>query len=316
MIRRKEREKEVAAQRELHESKIAREREKLRYDEEIKQFSALLAEHVSSAKYSWNEIRNKISHDTRSQTQFLSSQDKERLFFQRLQSLQGSRDSQFLQFIQDHPMINAGSTWEESRRLFSDDPRFTGFDRDKSKQYLFENHIEKLKSDATARFIDMLWGFNKIKKGIQVGSKDYNHIKAMLKDDAAWKGLDYLPEHRDTVFEQHIKNVNNGAERPKQQNAPQLGDWVVNLKEQNEQQHGHGRHGGRGGHHGDRGDRDRPYGGGDRPYHGGDRPYHGGGERFQRPRDPRADVRIETKVIPRERPQAPAGTDTRGFERR
>lgn len=223
----KDREREVRAQREKEERLMERERERMVREEEVAAFSALLAEHMQNSKITWTDLKERIQNDPRFKATHLTGGDKERLYNERLNSLQGHHERELLAVLKDLPWVDFFSKWDDIR---SELPKEHISDRKKENEsrQVFDNFVSQKRAEAEAGFFEMLNGFDKIKKDVQVNSKEYDTIKVLLCPDARWQRLDSVPELRETLLQQHIQALAEGVgEHLKKK--PSGSTWVVEL---------------------------------------------------------------------------------------
>jgi len=205
----KDREREVLLQRDRDEKKIARERERLEREQEVRNFSSLLAEHVHDTSIKWSKVKRKLGHDPRFTTRILKQADKERLFSERLHSLKGKLQSQFGQLLRESLHIDINSQWFEVRPTVQQDVRFNTVD-ERTREEIFNRFLQDMKSETEKDFINMCLGFEKITKDSPTEGKDYDMIKSMLRGDPRWKRLNPIPELRDHLLKGYITDLRDG----------------------------------------------------------------------------------------------------------
>jgi len=189
--------------------KIARERERLEREQEVRNFSSLLAEHVHDTSIKWSKVKIKLGNDSRFTTRILKQADKERLFHDRIHSLKGKLQSQFGQLLRESLHVEINSNWFEIRPTLQQDSRFNTVD-ERTREELFNRFLQDMKSEIEREFIAMLSGFEKITKDSPTEGKEYDQIKSMLRGDPRWKRLNPIPELRDHLLRQYITDLREG----------------------------------------------------------------------------------------------------------
>jgi len=193
----------------MKKKKNAKERERLEREQEVRNFSSLLAEHVHDTSIKWSKVKRKLGHDQRFNTRFLKQGDKERLFSERLHSLKGKLQSQFGQLLRESLHIDINSQWFEVRPTLQQDTRFNTVD-ERTREELFNRFLQDMKSESERDFIAMCSGFEKITKDSPTEGYQYEQIKSMLRGDPRWKRLNPLPEQRDHLLRGYITDLREG----------------------------------------------------------------------------------------------------------
>jgi hypothetical protein len=223
----RDREREVLAQREREGKDRDRERERMQFQSESTGFAALIAEHFfdhNPKNINWKEMQKKYKIDSRGKTTLLSAYDKDKIIFDRLNTLLLHQEKEFVNLLKDISFIDVDTEWGDVIVALPQNNSVLNSLSDKQLRVVFEHYIANIRADAERNFNEMLSKFDKIKKDVQIGSKEYETIKILLADDPNWLKFASVPDRRELMLQQHILSLSQAGKK-----KPTGQTWVVDL---------------------------------------------------------------------------------------
>lgn len=124
----KEREKEVQKTLAEHLRDRDKERQHHKRDEAIRNFSALLADLVRNADYTWKEVKKQLKKDHRWEiAEELERDEREKIFNEHINMLTKKKRDKFREMLDEITSLELTSSWKDVKKQIRDDPRYIKF---------------------------------------------------------------------------------------------------------------------------------------------------------------------------------------------
>jgi transcription elongation regulator 1 len=155
----KEREKEVREQMSKINTERDAEREKLKHDEAVECFKAMLVDLVKQTDGDWKETKKQLKRDSRYDfCKSLDKDEKEKLFDEHVQILRSKRKDQFYQLLDETQGVSLSSSWKEVKKLVKSDQRYEKLVQTSDLKFEkeFDNYIHEKYQKAKHDFKELL----------------------------------------------------------------------------------------------------------------------------------------------------------------
>ncbi|XP_049851026.1 transcription elongation regulator 1-like [Schistocerca gregaria] len=160
-----------------------KEKEKFILQEEVDNISSLYSECVSR-EVQWEDVLHLFEADYRFNTQFLTSQDKKKMFEDHLDSIRKKKKNAFTRLVEETGCGFIFKEWEEISQEIVKDPRFRSVeDGKKAFEDIKKSKLEKIQTDLVKSFKSI----PSITKDTDLADRStYDHIHLSLRRDPTW----------------------------------------------------------------------------------------------------------------------------------
>jgi hypothetical protein len=209
----RQREKEVQRMREKEDNYRHHALSKQKQEEEMIDFQTLLKERIRDPEASWSKSRATLEADYRYQTDYLTTEQKEKAFRDHLRNLLADQITNYKNLLRESyqkgHITLATKKFDDIREYICDDPRYEKLYSD-DRRFIFTAFLKELKEEAFESFREFLKESKNTgiltSKSATAGPK-FETLKELLHTDRRYKTLDPCEEERDEEIIRFIKNL-------------------------------------------------------------------------------------------------------------